>query len=98
MACIYCMETGQIQPNIEELNKRFKLKEVDELLKLKRLGTENMNLENSGILDEGKLDILIKSLFDKLDNAYIKCKMPEVPEQKDIDEIERYLINLRLEK
>jgi predicted nucleotidyltransferase len=92
MAGIYCLETGQIQPNMEELNKRFRIKEVDELLKIKREGTENGNLIN---LEEGKLDLLIKDLFDKLDEAYLKCKMPEVPKQENIDEINKYLIGLR---
>ena len=94
MSGIYCLETGQIQPNIVQLNKRFKIKEVDELIKSKIEGTEDMQIN----VDEGRLDELIKDLFDKLDNAYLKCSMPEVPEQKDIDEINKYLINLRLEK
>lgn len=92
MAGIYCLETGQVQPNIDELNKRFKIKEVDELLEVKRSGTENIQIN----VDEGKLDLLIKDLFDKLDVAYLKCKMPEVPDQEDIDEINKYLISLRL--
>jgi predicted nucleotidyltransferase len=92
MAGIYCLETGQVQPNIINLNRRFKIKEVDELIKAKIEGTENMQIN----VDEGKLDELIKGLFDKLDEAYIKCKMPEVPEQEDIDEINKYLISLRL--
>jgi len=95
MAGIYCLETGQIQPNMDKLNERFKIKEVDELLKIKREGTENGELIN---LDAGKLDTLIRDLFDKLDNAYLKCKMPEVPDEKDIEELNKYLINLRLEK
>jgi len=99
MAGIYCMETGQIQPNIEELNKRFKIKEVDILLKAKREENETLSLYGEIIpVENGRLDLIIKELFDKLDEAYLKCKIPEVPEKEDIDEINKYLIKLRKEE
>lgn len=92
MAGIYCLQTGAIQPNIEELNKHFKIKEVTKLLEIKRAGLEKEPLRD---LEEGTLDIKIKELFDKLDEAYIKCKMPEVPDKEDVDKINDWLIKLR---
>jgi len=94
MAGIYCLQTGLIKPNIEELNKHFKIKEVTKLLEIKRKGLENGPLKD---LEEGILDEKIKDLFDKIDEAYIKCKMPEVPSEEEIEEINKFLIGLRLE-
>ena len=95
MAGIYCLQTGLIKPNIEELNKHFKIKEVTKLLEIKKAGLENEPLKD---LEEGTLDKLIKGLFDKIDEAYIKCKMPEVPTKEEIEEVNKFLINLRLER
>ncbi len=94
MAGIYCLQTGLIKPNIEELNKYFKIKEVNKLLEIKRKGLEDEPLKD---LEEGKLDMVIKNLFDKIDEAYLKCKMPEIPTQEEIEEINKFLIKLRLE-
>jgi hypothetical protein len=93
MAGIYCLQTGLIKPNIEELNKYFKIKEVDKLLKIKKAGLENEPLKD---LENGVLDQKIRILFDKIDEAYIKCKIPEYPKEEEIKEIEKWLINLRI--
>ena len=93
MAGIYCLQTGLIKPNIEELNKHFKIKEVTKLLELKRYGLEKEPLRD---LEEGILDKIINELFDRLDEAYLKCKMPEVPTKEEIEEINKFLIELRL--
>ena len=93
MAGIYCLQTGLIKPNIAELNKHFKIKEVTKLLEIKKAGLENEPLRD---LEEGKLDEIIKVLFDKIDEAYLKCKMPEVPTKDEIEEVNKFLINMRL--
>ena len=41
MAGIYVLQTGRIQPNINELNKYFRISEVHKLLEIKKKGTEN---------------------------------------------------------
>lgn len=92
LAGIYCLQTGLIKPNIEELNKHFKIKEIDKLLEIKRAGKENEPLKD---LEEGYLDELIKGLFDKIDEAYIKSKIPENPSLEEIKEINKFLIELR---
>ena len=94
MAGIYALQTGLIKPNIEELNKYFKIKEVDKLLDIKKKGLENEPLKD---LEEGTLEKIIKDLFDKIDEAYLKCKMPEVPTPEEIEEVNKFLIKLRLE-
>jgi len=93
MAGIYCLQTGLIKPNIEELNKHFKIKEVTKLLEIKKQGLENEPLKD---LEEGILDERIKELFDKIDSAYLKCKMPEKPTDEEIETINKFLIKLRL--
>ncbi len=95
MAGIYCLQTGLIKPNIEELNKHFKIKEVTKLLDIKRKGLENEPLKD---LEEGVLDEKIRNLFDKLDEAYLKCKMLEEPTKEEIEEVNKFLIKLRGEK
>jgi len=92
LAGIYCLQTGLIKPNIEKLNKHFKIKEVTKLLEIKRKGLENEPLKE---LEEGVLDKIIKGLFDKIDEAYIKCKMPESPTEEEIEIINKFLIKLR---
>ncbi len=95
MAGIYCLQTGLIKPNIEELNKHFKIKEVTKLLDIKRKGLENEPLKD---LETGVLDDKIKDLFDKMDEAYLKCKMPEQPTEEEVEEVNKFLIKLRLEE
>lgn len=94
MAGIHCLQTGQVQPDMRELNKQFKIKEVNKLLELKQKGKEEEPLRD---LEEGTLDILIKGLFNDIDKAYLKSKMPERPDKKDVENINKFLINLRLE-
>lgn len=93
MAGIYCLQTGLIEPNMEKLNKTFKIKEVDELLKIKRNGLEEEPLKD---LENGNLDLIIKDLFNKLDKAYLKSKIPDKPDKEDIEEINKFLISIRL--
>jgi|TARA_Y100000310_G_C20660482_1_gene804459 hypothetical protein len=94
MAGIYCLQTGIIKSSIEELNKHFKIKEVNKHLKIKKAGKENEPLKD---LEEGKLDEKIKWLFNKIDEAYIKSKIPEVPTEKEKQELNKFLIKLRLD-
>ena len=94
MAGIYVLQTGIIKPNIEDLNKHFKIKEVTKLLEIKKAGLENEPLKE---LEEGVLDKKIKWLFDKIDEAYIKSKIPEQPTKKEIEEINQFIVKLRIE-
>lgn len=92
MAGIYVLQTGQIQPNIEILNQYFKIPEVKKLIEIKRAGLEEEPLKD---LENGVLDIKIKELFDRLDDAYIKSKIPDKPTEEEIEEINAFLISIR---
>ena len=92
MAGIYVLQTGLVKPNLGELNKYFKIPEVDALLRLKKCGIEK---EPCTDLDTGILDVKIKELFDKLDEAYMKSKMPEEPTREEIDEIDSCMVSIR---
>lgn len=94
MAGVYCLQTGIIKPNIEELNKYFKIKEVKKLLEIKKKGKEDEPLRD---LEQGNLDRLIKKLFDKIDEVYVKSKIPEIPSKEEIGELNKFLIKLRNE-
>jgi len=96
MAGIYVLETGKIEPNLLKLNKYFKIKELDELIKLKIEGVEDGVVRES--IDSGKLDELIIMLFERIDRAYIKSKIPEIPNDEEKRAIDNWLINLRLER
>jgi len=96
MAGIYALETGKIQPNLVELNKRFRIKPVDQLIKLKVEGIEEEPV--SELIDSGELDSIIGMLFDRIDEAYEKCRMPAKPSREEIEEIDRFLRRLRIEK
>lgn len=92
MAGIYCLQTGLVQPNIEELNKKFNFKLVRKLLEIKRNGLENESLRD---LEEGELDKKISWLFDNIDESYIKSKIPEVASEEDIEELNKFLVGVR---
>ena len=92
MAGIYVLQTGLVQPNIHKLNSHFKIPEVTKLIEIKRAGLENEPLKE---LEEGVLDKKINELFEKLDEAYLKSKIPEAPSEEDIEELNKFLIGVR---
>jgi len=96
MAGTYALQTGRIESNIETLNKYFKLDEVKTLIKAKREGFEND--EVNSLIDDGSLDSIIPKLFERMDKAYVKSKIPEKVDPQLWDEINSWLINLREDK
>jgi hypothetical protein len=97
MACIYTMQTGKIQPDINELNKYFKIKEVKKLVEMKKNGVENDELEVEELRNSGTIDTLIVDLFARTDEAYTKSKMPNKVSPDDISNLNSFLIDLRRE-
>jgi uncharacterized protein len=95
MAGIYVLQTGQIQPNINELNKYFKIDEVKQLVKLKQDGLEDQYIPTE--IDKGQFETKIADLFVKMDEAYMKCKMPEKPTEEEVEKINQQLIKNRRE-
>lgn len=96
MAGIYALQTGRIEPNIVTLNKYFKISEVKELIKAKQEGFENDKIVDS--IEDGSLDSMIPPLFERMDKAYAKSKIPDRVDPDLWDEINSWLINLRREK
>ena len=96
MAGTYALQTGRIESNTETLNRYFKIPEIKTLIKAKRDGFENE--EVTSIIEDGSLDALIPALFDRMDKAYVKSKIPEKVDPQLWDEINSWLIELRTEK
>jgi len=91
MAGIYALETGQIQPNIHELNKYFKIKEVNELIKLKQEAKKVLPKE----MDQGNLEELINKLYSRIDKAFERSKIPERASNGDKKKINDFIIGMR---
>jgi len=93
MAGTYALQTGRIQPNMNELNKYFKLKPIKELIKMKQDGVEQEIADD--MMFSGELDELILPMIDKLDEAYEKSRIPKRLEDSDKDKVNSWLITLR---
>lgn len=93
MAGIYVLQTGIIQPNIAILNEYFKFPEIKKLIQLKMSGIEVEPVPEE--LDIGQLENRINYLFEKIDEAYIKSKIPEIPTEEDVNKIDEFLKSVR---
>ena len=93
LAGTYALQTGRIQPNMVELNKYFKVPELKTLIKHKLDGTEESEVED--LKESGRLDEMIPPLYEKMDVAYLKSKIPEKPEEDDLLKVNSWLIELR---
>lgn len=93
MAGIHVLQTGVIQPNIDTLNTYFKFPEVKQLIELKKQGRESEPAPPD--LDTGKLEERINQLFEKIDEAYTKSKIPERPEEDDVKALDEFLKGVR---
>ena len=47
--------------------------------------------------DTGSLENRINYLFEKIDEAYLKSKIPEKPDREDVEKINKFLIKIRKE-
>lgn len=93
MAGIHALQTGRIEPNAETLNKYFKIPEVRKLVKLKRDGVEVSIVPDS--LDAGNLEARINDLFDRIDKAFERSKIPDKPSDEDLNKINEFLVGIR---
>lgn len=90
MAGIYVLETGNIEPNIINLNKVFKIDEVENLVKLKKAKSEWTKEE----FDYKTIDKIIDDLFQRIDESYLNTNLPD--NNKDIlEEVDKFLIKVR---
>lgn len=93
MAGIYVLQTGQIEANLETLNRYFKIPIIKELITAKRNGFEKGEMPKN--LDTGVLEERIQELYERIDKAYEKSKMPEKPSYEEIADVNSFLIELR---
>jgi len=95
MAGIYALQTGRIEPNIIKLNKYFEDALVENLIDTKTNGLEKDLYKgtNADALDEN-----IKTYMKSMEEAFIESKLPEKPSEKDVEKINKWLIDFRLEE
>lgn len=74
-------------------NPYFKFPEVKQLIKLKKQGKENDTPPQE--LDTGKLEERINYLFEKIDEAYLKSKIPERPDEEEVKALDDFLKRIR---
>ena len=96
MAGIHVLETGRIQPNLIELNKYFRIKHLDVLIEHKREETEKEVVKAE--IDSGLIDEEIVKLFERLDRAYERSKIPDKPDLEDVEAVHRWLVSLRKDR
>jgi len=89
---IHLMQTGEMIANIQVLNTRFRLSEVDELVARKRAGAEKMALHERDLAQHGEL---LDRLEKQLEEAHAASHLPEAPSV--VSELERFVVNLRLD-
>lgn len=88
---IHLMQCGEVVANIQVLNERFRLTEVDELVARKRAGAEHMALAERDHLVHGAF---LDRLERQLQEAYDGSHLPEEP--KSAAELDRFVVDLRL--
>lgn len=93
LAGIYVLQTGEIEPNIEILNRTFKIDEVKRLIELKKQGMEKGPVPAD--LDTGILETRINELFERIDKAFERSKIPDRPSPEDVEKINEFLLETR---
>lgn len=89
---IHLMQTGEVIANVQVLNERFRLTEIDELVARKRAGAEKMALAEREQAEHGAL---LDRLERKLQEAYEASSLPEEP--TGVAALERFVVELRLD-
>ena len=89
---IHLMQTGEVVANVQVLNERFRLTEIDDLVARKRAGAEKMALEERDHVEHGAL---LDRLERELQEAYEASQLPEAP--TGAAALERFIVDLRLD-
>src|SRR4051812_37174714 len=89
---IHLMQTGEVIANIQVLNQRFRLSEIDELVVRKREGAEKMALAHRDHVQHGEL---LDRLEEQLQDAHDASHLPEEP--VTVAALERFVVDLRLD-
>lgn len=88
---IHLMEAGEIIANIQTLNDRLRLVEVDELVDRKRNGAEKMPLNTREIDQHGEL---LDQLETRLLAAHDTTQLPDEP--TSMEALQDFVVRLRL--
>jgi predicted nucleotidyltransferase len=88
---IHLMQAGEVVANIQVLNERFHLSEIDDLVARKRAGAEKMALEERDHVQHGAV---LDRLEQDLQIAHDRSHLPEAP--TTAAELERFVVDLRL--
>jgi predicted nucleotidyltransferase len=89
---IHLMQTGEVVANVQALNERFRLTEIDDLVARKRVGAEKMALEERDHVRHGAL---LDRLERELQEAYEASHLPEEPTGRAA--LEHFVVDLRLD-
>lgn len=89
---IHLMQTGEVVANVQVLNERFRLTEIDDLVARKRTGAEKMALEDRDHVEHGAL---LDRLERELQEAYEASHLPEEPASAAA--LEHFVVDLRLD-
>ena len=73
---VHLMQTGEVVANIQVLNERFRLAEIDELVARKRTGAEKMPLDDRDLDRHGEL---LDRLEAELQEAHDASQLPDEP-------------------
>ncbi len=91
MAGIHALDSNEIEPNIQTLNKKYNNAIVDELIDLKIRGQEKDPVKRMN-----RYDKVCKDLFEQIDGVYAKI-MDERGEMKyDYDDVDNWLKGKRI--
>lgn len=89
---IHLMQTGEVVANIQVLNERFRLGQIDALVARKQTGAENMALDESDLAEHRKL---LDRLETKLQAAHDVSRLPDEP--TTIADLQDFVVRVRLE-
>jgi len=77
---IHLMQTGEVQANLVQLNEKFQLSYINDLVEQKVTGTEKGTLKNADVdFYQREYDRLVNELESARDASYL----PDVPQGKD---------------
>lgn len=89
---IHLMETGEVVANIQVLNERFRLTEIDDLVARKQAGAEKMALDERDMDEHGGL---LDRLEAKLQEAHDASQLPDEP--TSVAALHDFVVRLRLD-
>jgi len=89
---IHLMQTGEVISNLQVLNERFRIPEIDELVARKRAGAEKMGLDGRDLKQHAGL---LDPLEAKLQEAHDASPLPDTPTSAAA--LQDFVVRLRLE-